>query len=67
MQFERTTGWPCDVGSFTHVAVGRIHSRLEPGRRFLYLAAERSFGAELAVDEDGLLTDCPSLFARMLQ
>ncbi|KQT54361.1 transcriptional regulator [Aureimonas sp. Leaf454] len=33
-------------------------------RCFLYEAADRSFSAELAVDEDGLVLDYPTLFER---
>lgn len=37
---------------------------LEAARRYRYEAADRSFAAEIAVDEDGLVTDYPGLFRR---
>lgn len=52
--------------SFEPIADGQSYTCLEPARRFLYQAADRSFEAELAVDADGLVTDYPSLFARVL-
>lgn len=51
--------------SFAPTVDGQIYTCLEPGRRFLYEAADRSFSAELVVDEDGLVTDYPALFSRM--
>ena len=50
--------------SFEPVADGQIYTCLEPGRRFLYEAADGSFRSELTIDEDGLVVDYPSLFAR---
>jgi len=43
---------------------GQIYTAIEPGARYRYEAADRSFAAELAVDEDGLVTDYPGLFER---
>jgi hypothetical protein len=42
----------------------QIYTCLAP-RLFRYQAAERSFEAELPVDEDGLVVDYPSLFERI--
>ncbi|MGQ4273485.1 putative glycolipid-binding domain-containing protein [Terrihabitans sp. B22-R8] len=52
--------------SFVPVVDAQIYTCLEPGKRFLYEAADRSFSAELAVDGDGLVTDYPTLFSRIL-
>lgn len=52
--------------NFEPVADGQIYACLEPGRRFLYQAADRSFRAELTIDEDGLVVDYPALFSRVL-
>ncbi|MGA0533421.1 putative glycolipid-binding domain-containing protein [Hansschlegelia sp. KR7-227] len=52
--------------SFRPVVDAQIYACLEPGRRFHYQAADRSFEATLLVDSDGLVTDYPSLFSRML-
>ncbi len=52
--------------SFQPVVDGQVYACLEPGRRFLYQASDRSFQAELSVDADGLVTDYPSLFSRVL-
>ncbi len=38
---------------------------LEPGRLYRYEAVDRSFAADLPVDEDGLVTDYPGLFTRI--
>lgn len=45
---------------------GQIYTCLEPARRYLYQAAERPFFAELATDADGLVTDYPGLFERVI-
>ena len=37
----------------------------EPGRLYHYEAIDRSFAADLPVDEDGLVTDYPGLFTRL--
>ena len=52
--------------SFEPVVDRQIYTCLEPGRRFLYEAADRTFSAELVVDSDGLVTDYPGLFSRVL-
>jgi uncharacterized protein len=38
---------------------------LQPGRLFRYQALDRSFAADLSVDEDGLVIDYPTLFERV--
>jgi hypothetical protein len=38
---------------------------LDPGRLYRYEAVDRSFAADLSVDEDGLVTDYPGLFTRL--
>ncbi|KQT55134.1 MULTISPECIES: putative glycolipid-binding domain-containing protein [unclassified Aureimonas] len=43
---------------------GQRYTALGP-RRFLYEAADRSFSAELPLDEDGLVIDYPTLFERL--
>ena len=43
----------------------QIYTAVEPGRVYRYEAADRSFTAVLTVDEDGLVTDYPGLFARL--
>jgi hypothetical protein len=42
----------------------QVYTCLEP-RLFRYQAADRSFEAELSVDDDGLVVDYPSLFERI--
>lgn len=44
---------------------GQRYTCLEAGRLYRYEAADRSFAAEIAVDEDGLVTDYPGLFRRV--
>lgn len=51
--------------SFVPVPERRSCTALEGGRRFLYEAPDRSFSAELPVDEDGLVLDYPGLFTRI--
>ncbi|WP_224405934.1 putative glycolipid-binding domain-containing protein [Afifella sp. IM 167] len=51
--------------SFEPVIDLQIYTCLEPGARYLYQAADRSFEAELPVDGDGLVIDYPSLFRRL--
>ena len=43
----------------------RSTTRRSAPRRFRYEAADRSFAAELPVDEDGLVLDYPALFRRL--
>jgi hypothetical protein len=38
---------------------------LEAGRLYRYEAVDRSFAADLTVDEDGLVVDYPGLFHRV--
>ncbi|MDX6806712.1 putative glycolipid-binding domain-containing protein [Terrihabitans rhizophilus] len=52
--------------SFVPSVDAQVYTCIERGRRFLYEAADRSFSAEIAVDADGLVTDYPPLFTRML-
>ena len=49
--------------SFAPTTDGQIYTRLDD-RRFRYEAADGTFSAEITVDEDGLVTDYPGLFAR---
>jgi hypothetical protein len=51
--------------TFKPVVDGQIYRCLEPDRLYRYEAADRSFTADLTVDEDGLVTDYPGLFARV--
>jgi hypothetical protein len=51
--------------SFVPVLHRQIYACLEPGRRFRYLAADRSFEVELPVDRDGLVMDYPGRFQRV--
>ena len=50
---------------YVPVRDGQVYAGLEGGRRFRYEAADRSFAAELPVDEDGLVLDYPALFRRV--
>lgn len=43
----------------------QLYTCLEAGRLYRYAADDRSFTADLPVDEDGLVTDYPTLFARL--
>lgn len=43
----------------------QLYTCLEAGRLYRYESDDRSFTAELPVDEDGLVTDYPTLFARL--
>jgi hypothetical protein len=51
--------------TFKPVIDGQIYHCLEVGRLYRYEAADRSFTADLTVDEDGLVTDYPGLFTRV--
>ncbi len=44
---------------------GQRYAALDDGRRYRYEAADESFAAELALDEDGLVLDYPGLFRRV--
>lgn len=43
----------------------QCYTCLEPYRRYRYEAVDRSFAAELSVDEAGIVGDYPTLFRRM--
>ena len=45
----------------------QTYTCLEEARRFRYQATERSFEAELLIDEDGFVLDYPTLFRRVDQ
>lgn len=51
--------------TFVPVRDAQVYTGLEGGRRFRYEAEDRSFAADLPVDEDGLVLDYPTLFARV--
>jgi hypothetical protein len=51
--------------TFKPVTDGQIYRCLEQDRLYRYEAADRSFTADLTVDEDGLVTDYPGLFLRI--
>ena len=50
--------------SFAPAVDRQVYAPLGP-RLFLYEAADRSFSAELSVDEDGLVIDYPALSRRV--
>lgn len=45
---------------------GQHYTAIEDGRLYRYEAADGSFRADLPLDEDGLVLDYPSLFARVV-
>lgn len=51
--------------SFEPQVDGQRYTCLEPGRLYRYEAGDRSFAADLPLDEDGLVTDYPTLFKRL--
>ncbi len=51
--------------TFSPFSDGQNYTCLDPARRYLYQAADRTFQAELPVDADGFVTDYPTLFARL--
>ncbi|HET7716483.1 MAG TPA: putative glycolipid-binding domain-containing protein [Bauldia sp.] len=51
--------------TFKPVVDRQIYRCLEQDRLYRYEAADRSFTADLAVDDDGLVTDYPGLFAKI--
>ncbi len=51
--------------TFKPVVDGQRYRCLEQDRLYRYDAADRSFTADLTVDEDGLVTDYPGLFIRV--
>jgi len=44
---------------------GQLYTCLVPASHYLYEAEDGAFSAELPVDEDGLVTDYPTLFKRL--
>ncbi len=44
---------------------GQSYRCLQPGRLYRYQALDRSFAANLSVDDDGLVIDYPTLFERV--
>lgn len=50
--------------SFEPTVDGQRYTCLQQGALYRYEAVDRSFAAELPVDEDGLVTDYPTLFQR---
>jgi uncharacterized protein len=52
--------------SFVPVVDAQIYTCVEPGARFRYEASDRSFAADIKVDDDGLVTDYPPLFTRVM-
>jgi hypothetical protein len=52
------------VPSLVPAPAEQAYTCLEPGGRFLYEGIFRKFRAELSTDQDGLVLDYPSLFAR---
>ncbi len=51
--------------SFEPAVDGQHYTCLEDGRLYRYEADDRSFTADLPVDEDGLVIDYPTLFQRL--
>ena len=51
--------------TFAPVVDGQTYRCLAEDRLYRYEAADRSFAADLTVDDDGLVTDYPGLFARL--
>lgn len=51
--------------TFEPVTDGQRYTCLEEGRLYRYQAEDRTFSADLPVDEDGLVTDYPTLFQRL--
>jgi len=51
--------------SFQPCRDGQRYACLAEGRLYRYEAADRSFTADLPLDEDGLVTDYPTLFRRV--
>ncbi|MDX0975739.1 transcriptional regulator [Sinorhizobium medicae] len=51
--------------SFEPTVDGQLYTCLDDGRLYRYEAADRSFTAELPVDEHGLVIDYPTLFQRL--
>lgn len=51
--------------SFRPLRDSQRYTCLKEGKLYRYTAADRTFTAELPVDEDGLVTDYPTLFQRL--
>ena len=51
--------------SFEPVVDRQRYTCLTPARLYRYQAADRTFTADLPVDEDGLVLDYPTLFKRL--
>lgn len=51
--------------SFTPCRDGQRYTCLQPGTLYRYEASDRSFTADLPLDEDGLVLDYPTLFRRV--
>jgi len=51
--------------TFAPAVDGQRYLCVEPGRHYRYEAADRSFAADIAVDDDGLVVDYPTLFHRV--
>ena len=51
--------------TFAPTADGQRYRCLEVARRYRYEAVDRTFAADLTVDEDGFVIDYPTLFARV--
>ncbi|MFD2236140.1 putative glycolipid-binding domain-containing protein [Aureimonas populi] len=51
--------------SFEPMVDGQRYTCLLPGQLYRYQATDRSFSADLPVDEDGFVTDYPTLFVRV--
>lgn len=51
--------------SFEPTVDGQHYTCLEDGKLYRYQAEDRSFTADLPVDEDGLVIDYPTLFQRL--
>jgi hypothetical protein len=50
--------------TFAPTIDGQCYRCLQPGRLYRYQALDRSFAADLTVDQDGLVIDYPTLFER---
>ncbi|WP_244849277.1 putative glycolipid-binding domain-containing protein [Caballeronia sp. SL2Y3] len=53
------------VPEMTVSAVAQAYTCIEPNRRYRFEGLDTGFTAEIAVDEDGLVTDYPGLFERI--
>jgi hypothetical protein len=46
-------------------ALAQAYTCIEPNRRYRFEGLDTGFTAEIAVDDDGLVTDYPGLFERI--